>query len=65
MSEKFVALDNWAGRRLCPCEIVGQTQTRFKVRLKADALLPGGRHTKAGETVVVPKYAVIEQEVSR
>ena len=51
-------LDSWAGRRQIPVQVVGETPTRYRVRLEADALLPGGRHCKAGAVVLAPKHAV-------
>lgn len=54
----YLVLDSWAGRERIPVEVVGETPKRYRVRLLADALLPSRRHVKAGETVLVPRYAV-------
>ncbi len=57
-----LVLDSWAGRQQIPVEIVESTTKKYRVRLIADTLLPGGRHRKAGDMVLVPKYAVREQK---
>jgi hypothetical protein len=55
---KAIATDRWAGRVYYPCEIIGETKTRYRVRLLQDALLPGRRRMKAGDIVLVPKHAI-------
>jgi len=55
---KAIATNSWADRLHHPCEIIGETRTRYRVRLLEEALLPGGRRGKTGDVVLVPKYAV-------
>lgn len=55
----FLALDGWAGRHLVPIRVVGETPKRYRVELLEDANLPSRRFAKAGDTVLVPKYAVL------
>jgi len=58
----FLFLDSWAGRQRVACEILAETPKKYRVKLLADALLPGGRHRAAGDVVLVPRYAVrVEQ----
>lgn len=54
----FIRLDTWAGRMHIPVQVIGQTITRYRVKLKEDATLPGRRTRKAGDEVLVPKYAI-------
>jgi len=52
-------LDGWAGRTHWPVEVVGETPTRYRVRLLQDTRLPGRwREGHAGDVVLVPKYAI-------
>jgi len=55
----FLVTDDWAGINRIPCEIVGETKTRYRVRLLQDARIPPHRHVKVGEVVLVPKHAVV------
>ena len=54
----ILVLDGWAGRERIPCEVIGETPKRYRIKLQQDALLPSRRHCKAGDVVLVPKYAV-------
>lgn len=51
-------LDGWAGRRHVPCAIIGETRTKYLVKLGADCCLPGRRQGIAGKDYRVPKDAV-------
>ncbi len=51
-------LDGWAGRVSVPCEIIGETRSRYLVRLGTDCRLPGRRHGRAGHEYRIPKDAV-------
>ena len=51
-------LDSWAGREQYRCEIVGETPTRYRIRLLEPARLPGNRNYQAGDVVLVPKHAI-------
>jgi hypothetical protein len=53
-----LCMDGWAGRMEVPVTIIGETPQRYRVILGRDCRLTGGRWGKAGETVLVPKYAV-------
>ena len=59
-----LVLDGWAGRERIPCEVVGETPKRYRIKLQRDALLPGRRRCQAGDVVFVPKYAVKMETVS-
>jgi hypothetical protein len=52
--------DTWAGRRRYAVEIVGQTRTRYRVRVlePPGVMLPGRRYVACGDVVLVPQYAV-------
>ena len=54
----ILVLDGWAGRERIPCEVIGETPKRYRIKLQQDALLPSRRHCKAGDVVLVPKYAL-------
>jgi len=56
-----LTLNDWAGRVDVPVKVVGRTPKRIRVELLQDALMPGRRRGKAGETFLVPTYAVREQ----
>ncbi|RPJ40084.1 MAG: hypothetical protein EHM35_00310 [Planctomycetaceae bacterium] len=65
MSEQgnaVLLLDGWAGRSRIPVEVVGETPKRYRVKLLADARLPGGRQFQAGAVVLVPKHAIARTE---
>jgi hypothetical protein len=51
-------MDDWAGRHSVECEVIGETPKRYRIKLLADAQLPSRRSCKAGDVVLVPKYAV-------
>lgn len=59
---KSLVLDTWAGRRYYAVEIVGQTPKKVRVRVltPGGAMLPGRRYVNCGETVLVPKHAVVD-----
>ncbi len=59
----YLRLDGWAGRENVPVEVVGETRTKYRVRLLRDANLPSRRQCKAGDVVAVPKYAVKREQV--
>src|SRR5271166_570107 len=52
-----ICVNNWAGRRELPCEVLRETETRYVCRMLSEGLLPRGR-VDAGDIVEVPKYAV-------
>jgi hypothetical protein len=45
------------GRRELPCEVLGETKTRYVCRMLGEGLLPK-RRGKKGQVVQVPKYSV-------
>lgn len=51
-------LDGWMGRTSHPVEVIGETPTRYRVRLLEDTRLPGRRRGAKGDVVLVPKHAV-------
>ena len=55
---KVLVVDTFAGRRRIPVEVIGETRTKYRVRMGADALIPAARRVKAGDIVLVPKYAI-------
>jgi hypothetical protein len=55
-----LCLNGWAGREEYPVEIVGETPTRYRVRLLMDVRLPGNRPARYGDIVLAPKYAIRE-----
>lgn len=57
-----LVLDTWAGRRYYAVEIVGQTPKNVRVRVltPGGVMLPGRRYVHCGETVLVPKDAVVD-----
>lgn len=54
----YLLLDSWAGREKHEVEIVGETAKRYRIRLLSDVRLPSKRDGKAGDVVLVPKYAI-------
>src|SRR5208282_3550803 len=52
-----ICVDSWAGRREFPCEITGETKTKYVCRMLSEGSLPRGR-VDVGDIVEVPKYAV-------
>ena len=65
-----ICMNNWAGRRELPCEVLEETKTRYVCRMLSEGLLARGR-VVAGQIVRVPKYAVTietsdhEREIAR
>lgn len=59
---KSLVLDTWAGRRYYAVELVGQTPKKARVRVltPGGVMLPGRRYVNCGETVLVPKHAVVD-----
>ena len=59
---KSLVLNTWAGRRYYAAELVGQTpkKTRVRILTPGGVMLPGRRYVNYGETVLVPKYAVVD-----
>jgi hypothetical protein len=55
---KAIALNSWAGLLFYRCEVLGETKTRYRVRLLEDTMLPGRRRRKTGDVVLIPKYAL-------
>lgn len=41
-----------------PIEVIGETPTRYKIRLVEDIKIPDARQYKEGEVLFVPKAAV-------
>jgi hypothetical protein len=60
-SPAVVVTDDWAGINRIPCEIMGETKARYRVRFLQDARIPPRRSVKAGEVVLVPKHAVVKK----
>src|SRR5271166_5854384 len=52
-----ICVDSWAGRREFPCEIIGETKTKYVCRMLGDGVLPR-RHVRLDDIVKVPKHAV-------
>src|SRR5271166_5381289 len=52
-----ICVDSWAGRREFPCEIMGETKTKYVCRMSGDGVLPG-KHVRLGDVVKLPKRAV-------
>lgn len=56
---KALALQTWGGLRLYPVEVIGETATKYRVRMLAvEVRLPGHRWARRGDEILVPKYAV-------
>lgn len=58
MTTCAILIEGWAGRDEIPGEIVGETASRYRVKLLRDARLPGGRDCSAGDVRLIPKSAV-------
>jgi len=55
----FLHTNSWAGHGKTPVEIIKETPKRFRVKLLEDTTLPGrNRSGKAGQEILVPKYAI-------
>lgn len=63
VSAKSIALDTWAGRRYYAVEVVGETPKKVRVRIlvPGGVMLPRRRYVNFGETVLVPKHAVVDR----
>ena len=61
MNNKTIVLDTWAGRRYYAIEVVGETpkKTRVRILTPGGVMLPNRRYVNFGETVLVPKHAVV------
>ncbi|MCZ2397873.1 MAG: hypothetical protein LC100_15195 [Chitinophagales bacterium] len=59
---KSLVLDTWAGRRYYAVQVVGETpkKTRVRILTQGGVMLPGRRYADCGETVLVPKHAVVD-----
>ena len=56
---KALGLQTWGGLRFYPVEVIGETRTKYRVRVHAAQIrLPGRRIARAGDEVLVPRYAV-------
>lgn len=66
MTRAILKIDSWAGRRQYAIEIVGETRTRYRVRVleQPGIMLPGRRWKAYGETALVPRHAVVMLAVS-
>lgn len=62
LSMKSIVLDTWAGRRYYAVQVVGETPKKARVRIltQGGVMLPGRRYADYGETVLVPKRAVVD-----
>jgi hypothetical protein len=62
MSNKRLALETWTGRRYYPCEVLGQTRSKYRIKLfaKDGVMLLGKHRTVYGQIVTVPKQAVYD-----
>ena len=60
----YLVIDSWAAPVRKPVRIVGETRTKYAVRLLEDCRMPGRKQevTRAGLVVLVPKYAVHRYE---
>lgn len=55
----YLGLDGWAGRREHKVEVIGETPKRYRIRAIERTKLAGRcRWLYAGETALVPKYAI-------
>lgn len=54
----YLNLDGWAGRNRVPVEVVEETPKRYRVKLGESCSLPSRRSGRAGDVVLVPKYAI-------
>ena len=53
-----ICVGSWAGRREFPCEIMGETKTKYVCRMLGDGVLPR-KHVRLGDVVKVPKRALM------
>lgn len=62
----YLMLDGWAGRREHKVEVIGETPKRYRIRAVERTKLAGRcRWLYAGETALVPKYAIRLEEVKQ
>lgn len=55
----FLHLDGWEGRTRQAVLVLGETKTRYRIGCEQTVRLAGRcRSIKAGETTLVPKYAI-------
>jgi hypothetical protein len=66
VSNKALALESWAGRSYYPCEVLGETPTKYRIKLlaKDGVMLPGKCYAACGQVVTVPKHAVYDMPVN-
>ena len=59
---KHIVLDTWAGRRYYAVEVVGETPKKMRVRIltPGGVMRPGRRYLNCGDTLLVPKQAVVD-----
>lgn len=58
----YLCLNSWVGRQEIPVEILDETPSRYRIRLLHDCKLPGrNRYGSMGDIVLVPKYAIREE----
>lgn len=59
---KSLVLNTWAGRRHYAVEVVNETPKKARVRIltPGGVMLPGRRYANYGETVLVPKHALVD-----
>lgn len=62
MQQPSLSLDTWAGRRHYAVEVVSETPKKARVRIltPGGVMLPGRRYANCGETVLVPKHALVD-----
>lgn len=53
-----LGLSGWHGLTWHPVTVIGETPTKYRIRLEEAVRLPGGREKAAQEVVLVPKQAV-------
>jgi len=57
--QAYIVVDSYAGRRMLPCRIVGETPKKYRVEVDEPTLLPPRNMVLApGESQLVPKSAV-------
>ena len=59
---QILNLDTWEGTRTYPVEIVDETPERYRIKTLTNVMLPNRKFVGAGQTVLVPKYAVTEAD---
>jgi hypothetical protein len=64
ITEAKLCVNNWAGRREYPVEVLAETDTQLEIRMLSDGLLPRG-HVKSGQIIKVPRDAVTGFERSQ